>query len=144
MLFKLCKEDSSLHVLGGSGAEIVNGTIIDAVLCEGGFDRRSALLVFVHNKKVSFRQTLDESRKVGITRHNDKRCDAVTIEARDNTRCHSDIDQGLSIGHTVDLDMLLQELRKRTKDNILTFIFMHYRKKHHKRNLKTACREVKL
>jgi len=73
MLFKLGKEDSSLHVLGGSGAEIVNGTIIDTVLCECGFDRRSALLVFVHNKEVSFRQALDESPKVGITRHNDKR-----------------------------------------------------------------------
>ena len=105
MLFKLCKEDGSLHVLGGSGAEIVNGTIIDAVLCEGAFDRRSALLVFVHYKEVSFRQALDESPKVGITRHNDKRCDAVTVEVRDNTRCHSHIDQGLSVGHTVDLDM---------------------------------------
>ena len=38
MLFKLCKQDGSLHVLGGSGAEIVNGTIIDTVLCEGVFD----------------------------------------------------------------------------------------------------------
>lgn len=38
MLFKLRKEDSSLHVLGGSGAEIVNGTIIDTMLCEGVFD----------------------------------------------------------------------------------------------------------
>ena len=27
--------------------------------------------------------------KVGITRHNNKRCDPVTVEIRDNTRCHS-------------------------------------------------------
>ena len=38
MLFKLCKQDGSLHILGGSGAEIVNGTIVDTVLCEGIFD----------------------------------------------------------------------------------------------------------
>ena len=112
MLFKLRKEDSSFHVLGGSRAEIVNGTIVDTVLCEGGFDRRSALLVFVHYKEVSFRQAFDKSPKVGITRHNDKRCNAVTIEVRDNTRCHSYIDQGLSVGHTVDLDMLNGYLRE--------------------------------
>lgn len=38
IFFKLRKEDSSLHILGGSGAEIVNGTIIDTMLCEGVFD----------------------------------------------------------------------------------------------------------
>ena len=72
MLFKLRKKDSSLHVLRSCGAEIIYGTIVDAVLREGVLDRRSALLVFVHNEKLRFRQALDESPKVGITRHNDK------------------------------------------------------------------------
>lgn len=43
----------------------------------------------LHNKEMSFRQALNESPKVGITRHNNKRCDPVTVEIRDNTRCHS-------------------------------------------------------
>ena len=52
MLFKLCKKDSSLHVLRSCGAEIIYCTVVDAVLCEGVLDRRSALLVFVHNEKL--------------------------------------------------------------------------------------------
>ena len=112
MLFKLRKEDCTFQFLRACGAEIINGTIKDAVLCEGGFDRRSALLVFVHNEKLSFRQTLDESPKVGITRHNDKRCYSVTVEVRDYACGHSHIDQGLSVGHSVDLNMLNGYLRE--------------------------------
>ena len=72
MLFKLRKEDSTFQLLRACGAEIIYGTIIYVVLCEGVLDCRSALLVFVHNEKLCFRQALDESPKVGITRHNDK------------------------------------------------------------------------
>ena len=63
MLFKLRKEDGTLQLLRACGAEIIYGTIIDAVLCEGILDSRSAFLVFVHNEKLSFRQALDEPQK---------------------------------------------------------------------------------
>ena len=67
MLFKLCKEYGTFQLLRACGAEIINGTIIDAMLCKGVFDRRSTLLVFVHNEKLCFRQALDKSSKVRIT-----------------------------------------------------------------------------
>lgn len=63
MLFKLCKEDGTFQLLRACGAEIIYGTIIYVVLCEGVLDCRSAFLVFVHNEKLSFRQALDEPQK---------------------------------------------------------------------------------
>lgn len=112
MLFKLRKQDGSLHIFRPCGAEIIYCTVVNAVLCEGVLDRRPAFLVFVHYEKLRFRQALDESPKVGITRHNDKLCDAVTVEVRDYACCHSHIDQGLSVGHTVNLNMLGGYLRE--------------------------------
>ena len=45
MLFKLRKEDGTFQLLRACGAKIIYGTIIDAVLCEGILDCRSAFLI---------------------------------------------------------------------------------------------------
>ncbi len=112
MLFKLCKEDCFFQLVRSCRAEIINGTIVDAMLCKGRLDRRSALFVFVHNKEVGIRQTLDQSPEVGIARYNNKRCNAVTIEICDNTRCHSYINKRFAIGHTFNFDVFNRDMRE--------------------------------
>ena len=112
VLFKLRKEYRTFHILSAGGAEIVYRTVINTVLSEGILYRWSALFVLVHYKEVCVGQALDQAPIVRIARYDDERSHSVPIEVSDHACGHSNVYKRLSVGNSVDLNMLNRYLRE--------------------------------
>ena len=106
ILIQDTKQHGSFKAIHISGAEIVNGTVVNIMLLQRIFDCTTAICILIHHQELRIWQGCNQPPEIRITGYKDKGVDSFRIVILANTCGHDDIHQALSLGYTIYDNML--------------------------------------